>query len=84
MKKTITNNRVQRSIIVSYIITGLILTGILSVTYSYLLSTQIIKDRYNQADAALQVATSQYDLIARRSLCPLLSDFSDGSANIVI
>jgi AraC-like DNA-binding protein len=63
MKKTITNNRVQRSIIVSYIITGLILTGILSVTYSYLLSTQIIKDRYNQADAALQVATSSTTLL---------------------
>lgn len=63
MKKTITNNKVQRSIIVSYIITGLVLTGILSVTYSYLLSNQIISNRYNQANAALQVATSSTTLL---------------------
>lgn len=61
--KTITNNKVQRSIIISYIMTGLVLTGILSVAYSYLLSTRIINDRYNQANAALQVATSSTTLL---------------------
>lgn len=63
MKKAITNNKVQRNIIVSYIITGLLLTGILSVTYSYLLSNQIISNRYNQANSALQVATSSTTLL---------------------
>jgi AraC-like DNA-binding protein len=63
MKKTFTNSKVQRNIIVSYIITGLVLTGILSVTYSYLLTNQIINNRYNQSNSALQVATSSTTLL---------------------
>ncbi|MDP2814168.1 MAG: AraC family transcriptional regulator [Erysipelotrichaceae bacterium] len=63
MKKSFTNSKVQRNIIVSYIITGLILTGILSLTYSYLLTNQIIDARYKQADSALQVATSSTTLL---------------------
>jgi AraC-like DNA-binding protein len=63
MKKSFTNSKVQRNIIVSYVITGLILTGILSLTYSYILTNQIINSRYNQADSALQVATSSTTLL---------------------
>lgn len=63
MKKSFTNSKVQRNIIVSYIITGLLLTGILSLTYSYLLTNQIIDARYKQADSALQVATSSTTML---------------------
>ncbi len=63
MKKSFTNSKVQRSIIVSYIFTGLILTGVLSLTYSYLLTNQIINNRYKQAYSALQVATSGTTLL---------------------
>lgn len=63
MKKSFTNSKVQRNIIVSYIITGLLLTGILSLTYSYILTNQIIETRYKQADSALQVATSSTTLL---------------------
>ncbi|PKM69887.1 MAG: hypothetical protein CVU94_01785 [Firmicutes bacterium HGW-Firmicutes-19] len=63
MKKVFTNSKVQRGIIISYIFTGLILTGILSATYSYLLTNRIISSRYNQANSALQVATSTTTLM---------------------
>lgn len=63
MKKSFTNSKVQRNIIVSYIITGLLLTGILSLTYSYLLTNQIIDTRYKQADSALQVAASSTTML---------------------
>jgi two-component system response regulator YesN len=93
MKKSFTNSKVQRSIIISYIITGLILTGVLSLTYSYLLTNQIINNRYKQADSALQVATSGTTLLLEEVYAryfqlfqtdPQLIQFKEGQLDITL
>jgi hypothetical protein len=93
MKKSFTNSKVQRNIIVSYVITGLILTGILSLTYSYILTNQIINSRYNQADSALQVATSSTTLLLEEVYAryfqlfqtdPQLVQYKNGQSDITL
>jgi AraC-like DNA-binding protein len=63
MSRIFTNSKVQRKIIVSYIVIGLTLVGILSMVYSYLMTNQIIKSRYIHADSALHVSTSSTVLL---------------------
>jgi AraC-like DNA-binding protein len=58
MKKIFNGSKVQRRIAFYYLLTGMILIGVLSVTTSALLTRQIIRNRHTQADSALKISAS--------------------------
>lgn len=56
MAKEYTNRRIQRNVIISYILTGLILIGVLSYAYSRIITSQIVESNYMFQKSALRVS----------------------------